>query len=128
MRLVLDMNRCLIFLLFGLLADGCVQFHPQPLSPEQPTAEFDSRSLTNTGLEAFLGTNEALPGTDRLSVADFLKRTDLNGPFPEASLRDCRRRAGHVESRGDGAEPEPAPASKQISVSARTRMHAVFRW
>jgi outer membrane protein TolC len=40
-----------------LLVAGCARFHPQPISPDQTAAAFDSRSLTNAQLQAFLETN-----------------------------------------------------------------------
>lgn len=36
---------------------GCATFHPQPISPEKSAADFDARSLADTGLRAFLETN-----------------------------------------------------------------------
>ncbi|HEY1662301.1 MAG TPA: TolC family protein [Verrucomicrobiae bacterium] len=36
---------------------GCAHFQPQPISPEKTAADFDSRSLTNENLQAFLSTN-----------------------------------------------------------------------
>ena len=50
----------------ALLA-GCARFHPQPISPDQTAAAFDSRSLTNAELQAFLETNH------------------LAGPWPRSS-------------------------------------------
>jgi cobalt-zinc-cadmium efflux system outer membrane protein len=46
-----------MFFAFFLLVAGCAQFHPQPISPDQTAAAFDSRSLTNAALQAFLETN-----------------------------------------------------------------------
>ena len=36
---------------------GCTRFHPQPLSSGKTAADFESRSLTNTALKAFLDDN-----------------------------------------------------------------------
>ena len=49
----------------ALLAASCARFQSKPLSPEKSAAEFESRSLTNEALRAFLETNHvALPGPD----------------------------------------------------------------
>lgn len=48
-----------LFCLAALLLTGCARFEPHPLSPVQTAAEFDSRSLTNSGLAAFLSANHA---------------------------------------------------------------------
>jgi len=40
-----------------LLAAGCATYHPQPISPEKTAATFDTRSLANPDLQAFLETN-----------------------------------------------------------------------
>ena len=40
-----------------LLITGCVHFRPQPLEPDKSAAEFESRSLTNADLRAFLQKN-----------------------------------------------------------------------
>lgn len=46
-----------------LLASGCVHFQDQPLSPEQTHADFESRSLRDPDLRAFVETNmqQAVP-------------------------------------------------------------------
>ena len=46
-----------IFLLLLLVLAGCATYHAQPISPEKTAADFDARSLTNGGLQAFLETN-----------------------------------------------------------------------
>jgi outer membrane protein TolC len=45
-----------LILIIALLA-GCARFKPEPISPEGSAASFDSRSLTNEDLRAFLETN-----------------------------------------------------------------------
>ncbi len=40
-----------------LCLNGCVQFHPWPLSPEKTAAQLEARSLTNIALKAFFETN-----------------------------------------------------------------------
>jgi cobalt-zinc-cadmium efflux system outer membrane protein len=41
----------------ALVLDGCARFQPQPLAPDRTAADFESRSLTNPDLRAFLETN-----------------------------------------------------------------------
>ncbi len=38
-------------------AAACVKFEPRPLSPEQITSDFESRTLDNPKLKEFLETN-----------------------------------------------------------------------
>jgi outer membrane protein TolC len=47
------------WLIFGpiLIAAGCVQYQPQPISPEQTAAQFSSRRLDDPGLKFFLQKN-----------------------------------------------------------------------
>jgi cobalt-zinc-cadmium efflux system outer membrane protein len=40
-----------------MLLAGCAVYHPQPISPEETAAAFDTRSMTNEGLRSFLETN-----------------------------------------------------------------------
>jgi cobalt-zinc-cadmium efflux system outer membrane protein len=40
-----------------VLLAGCATYHPRPISPVETAAAFDTRSLTNEGLRAFLETN-----------------------------------------------------------------------
>jgi len=49
--------RCSMLLVLLLAVAGCARFHPQPISPDQTAAAFDTRSLTNANLQAFLETN-----------------------------------------------------------------------
>jgi outer membrane protein, heavy metal efflux system len=46
-----------MFFVLLLAATGCATFHPRPISPEKTAAAFDTRSLTNENLRAFLETN-----------------------------------------------------------------------
>jgi outer membrane protein TolC len=70
-----------------LLASGCAHFHDQPLSPEQSQADFESRSLSDAGLHAFVETNlqQVLPawpparwGLTTLTLAAFYFHPDLD--------------------------------------------------
>jgi outer membrane protein TolC len=48
-----------LILALALLA-GCAHFKPEPISPEKTAANFDTRSLTNQNLQAFLETNHVV--------------------------------------------------------------------
>lgn len=77
----------LVSLLALCLMTGCVHFHPLPVSPVQVSAEFESRSLADPGLKAFLQTNLRVPlpawplsGWDftNLTLAAFYYNPDLD--------------------------------------------------
>ncbi|MGH7970494.1 MAG: TolC family protein, partial [Limisphaerales bacterium] len=52
-------------LLASACLTGCVHYQPQPLSPSETAASFESRSVTNAQLQAFFATNHVgLPGPD----------------------------------------------------------------
>jgi outer membrane protein TolC len=46
-----------MFLAPILVVTGCATYHAEPVSPEKTAAAFDTRSLTNADLQAFLETN-----------------------------------------------------------------------
>jgi cobalt-zinc-cadmium efflux system outer membrane protein len=46
-----------LFILVAVVLAGCATYHPQPISPDKTAAAFDTRSLTNANLQAFLETN-----------------------------------------------------------------------
>src|SRR5215469_9691849 len=52
--------RFLPFILGIILFAGCAVFHPQPISPEKVADTFDSRSLTNESLRAYMETNHVI--------------------------------------------------------------------
>jgi cobalt-zinc-cadmium efflux system outer membrane protein len=47
----------LLFIFGIILLAGCATYHSQPISPEKTSETFDSRSLTNEALHAYLETN-----------------------------------------------------------------------
>jgi cobalt-zinc-cadmium efflux system outer membrane protein len=49
--------KLLPFILGVILFAGCATYHPHPISPEDVADTFDSRSLTNEDLHAYLETN-----------------------------------------------------------------------
>ena len=46
-----------VLLLTTLLSAGCTKFQPQPISPSETAAAFESRTLDNPGLKDFLKKN-----------------------------------------------------------------------
>ena len=44
-------------ILLALLANGCAQFHNEPLSAESDAGQLDNRSLNDPGLRSFLEHN-----------------------------------------------------------------------
>src|SRR6516225_7256602 len=48
---------CWLFSALLLFAAGCAAYHSQPISPQETTTTFDTRSFTNENLHAFLETN-----------------------------------------------------------------------
>jgi len=53
------MKFCQLIFALTLLA-GCAHFKPEQISPEKTAANFDTRSLTNQNLQAFLETNHVV--------------------------------------------------------------------
>jgi len=96
-----------IFIL-ALLA-GCARFKPEPISPEGSAASFDSRSLTNEDLRAFLETNH-------VAAAEWPRRTwNLNAltlvafyyqpALAEARAQYASARAAEITA---GERPNPS--------------------
>ena len=65
---------CLLALATAGLLQGCARVHPLPLAPEKIAADFQTRTLADAGLKAFLETNlhSATPAWP-LSAWDFTK-------------------------------------------------------
>ncbi len=57
-RVTRHMKRFWSIIFGATLLAGCATYHPQPVSPEKTAAAFDTRSLTNENLRAFLETNQ----------------------------------------------------------------------
>jgi outer membrane protein, heavy metal efflux system len=91
----------------ALLA-GCARFKPQPISPEISAAGFDSRSLTNDNLRAFLETNHI--------VAEWPCRNwDLNALtfvafYYQPSLAEARAQLASVRAVEITAGERPNPS------------------
>jgi outer membrane protein TolC len=91
----------------ALLA-GCAQYHPKPISAEKTVQLFNSRSLTNEDLRAFLETNHtAVPGPNdswdlkQLTLAAFYYQPTL----AEARAQLLGARAAEVTA---GERPNPS--------------------
>jgi len=54
-RAVSAVGNCLFLLILSFT--GCARFHSLPISPEETAQSFESRSLTNADLQAFLAAN-----------------------------------------------------------------------
>ena len=93
---------------FATLLAGCVRFQPQDLSPAQTTADFNSRSLTNAGVEAFLETNHLTNAPPQL-------RWDLNALnlvacyyHPDLPVARAQLAAAQAGQRTAGERPNPS--------------------
>jgi outer membrane protein TolC len=90
-----------------MFAAGCATYQPQPISPEKTAADFEARSLTNAGLNAFFATNQiVLP---RPGDAWNLKQLTLVAFYYQPSLAEARAqllaaRAGEITA---GQRPNP---------------------
>ncbi len=99
-----------LVLLAGLLVAACARFEPKPLSPGTTAADLEGRSLTNSGLRAFLKRNipdqitnsPPLPwDLDRLTWAAFYYHPSL-----EVARADWRAASAGVQTAA--ARPNPA--------------------
>jgi cobalt-zinc-cadmium efflux system outer membrane protein len=93
----------------SLLLAGCVSYHPQPISPEKSAAEFESRTLLDSGLKAYLEKNtshEITPwppeswDAQTLTLAAFYYNPDLDLARAKAGVA----RAGVITA---GEHPNP---------------------
>jgi outer membrane protein TolC len=79
-------NRCCVLALAGLFA-GCVSYQPKPISAERTAKEFESRTLENTALRAFIEASVGKPlpewplkswDLDTLTLAAFFYHPSLD--------------------------------------------------
>lgn len=96
-------------IIFGMaLLAGCARFKPEPISPEGTAASFDTRSLTNSDLRAFLETNHA--------VAEWPRRAwDLNALtlvafYYQPALAEARAQYASVRAAEITAGESPNPS------------------
>jgi len=97
-------------LLSTLLLVGCASFEPRPLEPEQTSAQFADRSLTDSSLHAFIATNlqsevdsgkAAVWGLDELTLAAFYYHPELDVARAQWAMTE----AGRITA---GERPNPA--------------------
>ena len=99
------MHRCLIIL--SCLLAGCATYQPRPISPEKTAADFDTRSLANENLRAFLETNHVvLPAPGE---AWDLKQLTLAAFYYQPSLAEARAQWAAVEATQITAGQRPNP-------------------
>src|ERR1019366_7134149 len=91
----------------ALLA-GCARFHPEPLSPAGTAAQFESRSLTNSSLRAFLETNHLSGEWPRRSWD--LKALTLVAFYYQPALAEARAQWASVQTGKITAGERPNPS------------------
>ncbi len=97
-----------MFATFLIFLAGCATYHPQPVSPEQTAAAFDARSLTDTGLCAFLETNRvAVPGPQ---AAWNLKQLTLAAFYYQPALAEARAQLLAAQAANITAGERPNPS------------------
>jgi outer membrane protein TolC len=107
MRLSKSLQICATLVAATLLA-GCVGFHPKPISPEKTVELFNSRSLTNQGLRAFLETNHTtVPGPND---SWDLKQLTLVAFYYQPSLAEARAQLLSAQASEITAGERPNPS------------------
>ena len=96
-----------MFLASILVLAGCATFHPQPVSPEKSAAAFDSRSLADAGLRAFLETNHVAGDWPRQSWD--LSALTLAAFYYQPALAEARAQWAAVEAAQITAGQRPNP-------------------
>ena len=96
-----------LFVLGVVAFAGCATYHPQPIAPEQTAATFDTRSLANPDLQAFLETNHVTGSWPRRSWD--LDALTLVAFYYQPALAEARAqwasvRAAHITA---GQRPNP---------------------
>jgi cobalt-zinc-cadmium efflux system outer membrane protein len=66
------------FYLVIVLLSGCVGFHPKPLSPEEAARAFSARTLTDPGLQKFMGKTTGSWDLDAWTMAALYYHPDLD--------------------------------------------------
>jgi cobalt-zinc-cadmium efflux system outer membrane protein len=111
--------RSAVLLLTMLLAAGCAKFQPQPISPAETAAAFESRTLDNPGLKDFLKKHlhlEIGPGQPHdwnfsmLILVAFYYHPDL-----EVARASWKVREAEVIKAGERPNPSMTPSSGRIS-------------
>ena len=98
---------CWMFSAILTLAAGCATYQPRPISPEKTAANFDTRSLTDENLRAFLETNHvAVPAP---GGAWDLKQLTLAAFYYQPALAEARAQWAAVEASKITAGERPNP-------------------
>jgi outer membrane protein TolC len=90
-----------------ILAAGCATFHSQPISPEKSADAFDSRSLSDGNLRAFLETNHVAGDWPRQSWD--LNALTLAAFYYQPALAEARAQWAAVEATQITAGQRPNP-------------------
>ena len=96
-----------LFILGVVALAGCARFHPQPISPEKTAAAFDTRSLTNADLQAFLETNHVTGPWPRPSWD--LNALTLVAFYYQPALAEARAQWASVQAAHITAGQRPNP-------------------
>ena len=101
------MKRLLICAVAALGWLGCAHFHDQPLSAEKSRADFEGRSLADTGLKAFLATN--LPTESALPAAWDFNHLSLVAYYynPDLDVARAQLAGANAAKLTAGARPNP---------------------
>ena len=94
-------------ILGAVVLAGCATFHPEPISPEKTAATFDTRSLTNAHLRAFLETNHITGEWPRDSWD--LSALTLTAFYYQPALAEARAHWAVVEGTKITAGERPNP-------------------
>ncbi len=100
--------KLLPFILGVILFAGCATYHPQPISPEKVADTFDSRSLTNEELHAYLETNHVAGEWPRRSWD--LNSLTLVAFYYQPSFAEARQQWAAVEASEITAGERPNPS------------------
>lgn len=96
-----------MFLAPILVFAGCARFHPQSISPDQTAAAFDTRSLANPDLQAFLETNHITGPWPRCSWD--LNALTLVAFYYQPALAEARAQWASVRAAQVTAGQRPNP-------------------
>ena len=100
--------KLLPFILGVIFFAGCATYHPQPVSPEKVAGTFDSRSLTNEDLHAYLETNHIIGVWPRRSWD--LNTLTLVAFYYQPSFAEARAQWAAVDASKITAGERPNPS------------------
>src|SRR5579871_4240740 len=67
-----------IFLFVALFSGGCATYHARPLAADKTASDFEARTLTDSGLEKYLGKSPTTWDLDTLTLVAFYYHPDLD--------------------------------------------------